>query len=333
MSNMRTLSLKGLPELVERLGGNSRKILKQYNLSNQLVEKEDSPLSSLDFIRLLETCAKELSAPDFGMKLGYEIGPEVLGPVALIAKHCKTGEEALFAIIKYLHVSLPAIQLSLEPLNDEAKGLRFDLREAGAGPSQQFMEWALGLSLRHLQLLAVPSAHPYSIHLTSKPLLPISYYNRFFGCPVFFEQNFTCMGVKNADLSRSMRMSDPQTKKMLADHAEYYALSESASLEAQMRETIRSLLPTGRCKLDIVAEQYSVGIRTMQRKLEMEGLVFNEIIDDVRKTLAKDYLQSKSHSLQQIASLLGYKEQSTLTHACRRWFGDSPRELRSKWQK
>jgi AraC-like DNA-binding protein len=293
---------------------------------------EDSSIPSAKFIHLLETCSNELGTPDFGMRLGYESGPDVLGPVALIAKHCATGEEAMAAIIKYLHVSLPAIKLSLESYNSEAKGLIFELIETDVGPSQQFMEWALGLSLRHLQLLATPSATPYSIHLTSRPLLPMSYYNRFFGCPVFFEQNFTCMAVKNTDLSRSMRMSDSQTKKVLSDYAENYSSLDTSSFEEQIRDTIRSLLPTGRCKISVVAEQYSMGMRTMQRKLKDEGLVFSDLIDGVRKTLAKDYLQSKSYTFQQVASLLGYTEQSTLSHACRRWFGDSPRVLRSKWQ-
>ena len=137
------------------------------------------------------------------------------------------------------------------------------------------------------------------------------------------------MDFRIADLERPLRLNDPKTKQLLGEYIEKNTVATDASLEEQLRASIRTLLPTGRCKLKVIADQYAVSLRTMQRRLESEKLNFNDLTDEVRQELFQVYLQEKNLPLSQIAALLGYREQSSLSHACRRWFGMSPNELRA----
>ncbi|WP_099513114.1 helix-turn-helix domain-containing protein [Microvirga ossetica] len=41
------------------------------------------------------------------------------------------------------------------------------------------------------------------------------------------------------------------------------------------------------------------------------------------------YLEEETIPISKIAWLLGFEEPSSFSHACRRWTGKSPRELRS----
>ncbi|MEX1665280.1 AraC family transcriptional regulator [Zhongshania arctica] len=327
MGYMRAWTLHGLPEMVDKLGGNSRALLQQFQISPRQLENEDATLPSATFIKLLEACADELGVPDFGLRLGYEIGPGTLGPVALIAKHCENGQEAVSAIIKYLHVFLPAIKLGIQPLNNNADSLIYELQETRAGRSRQFLEWGIGVGARHLQILTGSQSRPHSIHFSHSPLLPINHYRRFFGCPVYFGQEFNSLDMRLDDLRKKLAMNDPKTKEVLADYIEQMTPRGDSTLEEQVRASIRSLLPTGSCKLKIIADKYAVSLRTMQRKLEEEEIKFNDLLDDVRKELFIIYLEENHMQLSQIAALLGYKEQSSLSHACRRWFGKSPSSL------
>lgn len=330
MTNMRAWTLHGLPEMVEKLGGDSRDLLRQFHISPRQLYSDDATLPSLTFIRLLETCAEQLDARDFGLKLGYEIGPESLGPVALIAKHCQTGQEALQAVIKYMHSFLPSIQLVSTPLNQDAYSLVYELQENRAGHGRQLMEWGIGVGVRHLQLLVGSHTRPYSIHFSHSPLLPINYYRRFFGCPVYFGQEFTSLDMRISDLEKKLSLSDPKTKRILTDYIDRMTSESSGGLEEQLRGSIRSLLPTGRCKLKIIADKYAVSLRTMQRKLEAENIKFNELVDEVRRDLFLSYLEEKNMPLSQIAAMLGYMEQSSLSHASQRWFGKAPNSIREQ---
>jgi AraC-like DNA-binding protein len=66
--------------------------------------------------------------------------------------------------------------------------------------------------------------------------------------------------------------------------------------------------------------------RVVQRGLAESGTSFEEILDDIRRTMAWQ-LSATGMQASQIATTLGYSEQSSYTRACRRWYGQSPRQL------
>src|ERR1700761_1976558 len=65
--------------------------------------------------------------------------------------------------------------------------------------------------------------------------------------------------------------------------------------------------------------------RTLQRRLKFEGRKFESIKDEVRREAALRYLQQPNVPFTEIASRLGYSEQSVLIRSCDRWFSASPR--------
>jgi AraC-like DNA-binding protein len=68
--------------------------------------------------------------------------------------------------------------------------------------------------------------------------------------------------------------------------------------------------------------------RTLMRRLAEEGVTFNEILQQLKASLAIRYLEEDGMSISRIAWLLGYQDASSFSHACRRWTGKSPRDLR-----
>jgi AraC-like DNA-binding protein len=68
--------------------------------------------------------------------------------------------------------------------------------------------------------------------------------------------------------------------------------------------------------------------RTLARKLSAEGLNFNEIFQELRHDLAVRYLADRKLHVSKIAWLLGFREVSAFTHACKRWTGKTPSEMR-----
>jgi AraC-like DNA-binding protein len=59
-------------------------------------------------------------------------------------------------------------------------------------------------------------------------------------------------------------------------------------------------------------------------------LTFSGVLEGLRSDLAKRYLADKDLSISEVAWLLGYREVSAFTHACRRWTGQTPRDIRSR---
>lgn len=89
---------------------------------------------------------------------------------------------------------------------------------------------------------------------------------------------------------------------------------------------LKRLLPYGRATIETIAAQERVSTRTVQRRLKAWGFSFEEILDDLRRTEAINYVLSGEHSAMEIALLLGYSDAAHFTRAFRRWTGVPPRE-------
>ena len=66
----------------------------------------------------------------------------------------------------------------------------------------------------------------------------------------------------------------------------------------------------------------------MQRRLDENGIIFVDLLNEVRVELAKNKLKSSDLSLAEIGFLLGFSEQSSFNRAFKRWTGRTPREYR-----
>ena len=110
------------------------------------------------------------------------------------------------------------------------------------------------------------------------------------------------------------------------DHPDYYAL-----------EVLQALLTAGKpgrlyrklVEGEEIAGMVHMNERTMRRKLEGEGTSFGEILDDVRASLASEYLKTTKMTTEDIASLVGFSDAANFRRAFRRWTGKAPKEFRS----
>src|SRR5262245_26516541 len=99
-------------------------------------------------------------------------------------------------------------------------------------------------------------------------------------------------------------------------------------LRTRVENAISSLLPHGRVLAEDVARNLGMSKRTLARRLSAEGLIFNEIFQELRRDLALRYLDDRKLHVSKIAWLLGFREVSAFTHACKRWTGKTPSEMR-----
>jgi AraC-like DNA-binding protein len=77
-----------------------------------------------------------------------------------------------------------------------------------------------------------------------------------------------------------------------------------------------------------IAEELHISPRTLIRRLKRNGTSYQAILDEVRKTLASNYLLHSAMSVKQIAYRLGYQDASNFGRAFRGWFGVAPGRYR-----
>lgn len=160
------------------------------------------------------------------------------------------------------------------------------------------------------------------------PADPAVYYS-YFGCSVLFNQpelgfSFSCEQVDrplpaaNAELAR---MQDQLTE-------DYLAQVKAESLARLVKRRIEALLPSGDLSAATVAQAMHMSSRNLQRRLHDEGTNFKQLLSEVRQGLALRYLGLDHYSMNEVAYLLGFSDQSNFTRAFKRWFDVSPSEKR-----
>ena len=103
-------------------------------------------------------------------------------------------------------------------------------------------------------------------------------------------------------------------------------------LTARFRERVRrevvQRLREGEPGIGGIAQALATSERSLQRKLQAEGISFRDVVDEARHKLAVVYLGDTSLSMTDVACLLGYSEAAAFTRAFKRWTGPRPSQAR-----
>ena len=324
MSVIRGTSLSGYPTLVAELGGDPSALLRAARIQLQDVGSYDTFLTYQGMIRAMESAAVATGTPDFGRRLAQRQGIEILGPVGVAARTAATVAEALAIFERYLAAYSPAIEVRIEPLARPGRSFfEFRILLDRLPPHAQVIELALGVSLQVFRFLAGSDWRPVLVHLPHEPVTAREEYLRYFSCPPRFADRKAGFTILTADLGRALSQ-DEIAHQALVRYLDGVVTPHAQGMTRPVRELVRQLLPTGAATAELVASQFVLHPKTLQRRLRAEGTTFPVLVDQVRKETAERYLRDTDLSLTHLAREVGYAEQSVLTRSCRRWFGRGP---------
>jgi AraC-like DNA-binding protein len=96
-----------------------------------------------------------------------------------------------------------------------------------------------------------------------------------------------------------------------------------------LRQVLETELLKGPCTSREIAHLFSMHHRTLSRHLAREGVTFQQVVDEIRFTIARDLLANTDIALNQISVMLRYSEPSAFTRAFHRWSGQPPSAWRA----
>ena len=332
MSVIRGTCLTGYPTLVDELGGDPDVLLSRAGIRHDDVGRFDAFFTYLALIQALESAAVQTNTPDFGRRLGQRQGIEILGAVGVAARTAGTVAHALATCEQYLAAYSPAISVGLSPLADDRFAF-FEFRVLIAHPPAhpQVIELSLGVMLRVLRFLLGSHYAPTVVHLPHDPLTARRDYLRYFSCRPRFGEPRAGFTLATDDLSRQL-VRDEVAHRAMLEYLDSVIDRHDPGMITPVSELVRQLLPTGAASQPVIARQFRLHPKGLQRRLAAEGTTFATLVDDVRRDMAQRYLRDTTMTLSHLARELGYAEQSVLSRSCRRWFGSSPTLLRETWR-
>jgi AraC-like DNA-binding protein len=95
-----------------------------------------------------------------------------------------------------------------------------------------------------------------------------------------------------------------------------------------VRQIVTMLLSEGYPDIHLVAGMVRISVRTLQRRLQDEGLTFARVVAKARFDEAQRMLEDPARKVIDVALDLGYSDPAHFTRAFERWTGLAPREFR-----
>lgn len=287
------------------------------------------------YVRLLDLGAELARDPHFGLHVGERVKLGTYTVYGLILLSCRDFGQAFEQTMRYEQLAHDLGRSTLQADGALASYTWHSnypahcrhLADSVFAGIRVFGNWLAGMPL--------PPADLALMHDGGDPAGHAEYLRVFGALPRFnsaanvaqFEAAMLAWPVPNADVSMY---------PVLKQHAEQLLSKRAPAPDAargtaaapeivlQVGAAIVRRLAHGQVRVATVAEELGLSARTLQRKLADAGSSFQQVLDEARFALARDYLRQPGLSLVDIAFLLGYQEQSAFTHAFRDWSGLNP---------
>jgi len=313
---------------LEELGVRASAVLRRAGLPQGFIDEPRVLLSTEELFALWRAVGEVSANPAIGLLLGTETKTERFQPSGLAALSTENFGAAVDQIARYKQLTCP--EEILQEKNDEEWSIQFRWLLADDGEPHVLVEccfaWVLSIG-RHgtgtrLSPLRVEFVEP-------RPHLKVM--ERHFGCPV------ACGAVRNAivfraaDAERPFVTRNAELLAMLAPQFEEELKQQQDGDEnfaERVRGAIQRKLTGRRPTIEDVADALHVSSRTLQRRLQDEGLSFQRVLEEARHHLARHYLNNSALELNEAAYLLGYEDGNSFVRAFRTWEGVPPARWR-----
>lgn len=305
-------------------------LLQRVGLSEQDLNSQENRISAAAQAKFLESAAEALHDPALGFHIAMEVNPRELGLVFYVASAAKDLGEAIVLLMRYCRIVNEAIRVQVTRRSSD---LVIDVHVVGISRfrAAQNAELAVAVILKGLREITGRKVQPSKMTLVHMRKLESPDFERFCGCPVEFGGSSDQLVFSNESLAVPLITQDTHLLDVLrpiCDEAATQRETAPASLRAFVENEALKLLPYGKAQRNNVAKKLAMSTRTLARRLASEGTTFEEVVDELRRSLALQYIKIPSISLSQIAWLLGYEAATSFNHAFRRWTGRSPSTAR-----
>jgi AraC-like DNA-binding protein len=322
--------VKGIAEMLTAEGLDVPSLYTAAGIDRAALEGPTARVVTEKVSHLWDLAVERSRNPAIALAQHQVVRPASFDVVGYTMMSCANLRGAFDRLIRYLLILSDALTMTTTEGHD---GCRIDFFLFGGDRPipRQRIEFIFVTVIGFCRWISRSEVYPCAVELAFPPPKDLARYRSAFRCPVSFDAERNSLTFARADMNLALPTFNPQLAELHERFAgEYLRHFDHALTSHRVRESIVRRLPDGEPRRDEVAGELCMSERTLQRRLEEEKTSFVELLDDIRRELADQYLGRLHLSLGQAAYLLGFADQSSFFRACRRWFKVSPGQYRDQ---
>ncbi|WP_144138267.1 AraC family transcriptional regulator [Paraburkholderia sp. BCC1884] len=278
--------------------------------------------------------AVKLSAdPRTPFKTGSRLHLAAYGMYGYALMSCLSLRDYFRLGVKYHGLATPTLTIEWTEYPDTAVWTFPDAFDSSLEHDvQQFLlEQQYTQHVTHLQDVAGRSCPPVRARFSYPAPDYADIYPEYLGCPCDFGAEQCELIYDSAILEMQPHLAHRHSAALLQETCDRLIGQAKTSFGAS-GEVYQALMrkPGDFPDMESVAATLKMTSRTLRRRLETEGTSFVAIVDDVRCSLATEYLRTTKMSTEDVAMLVGFSDMANFRRALKRWTGKGPGEIREQ---
>jgi AraC-like DNA-binding protein len=312
-------------DIAAELGADRERLLAEAGLTNDDVDLEGRA-SATSLGKLIDGVLSSTADETLMLRAARAATKDAHGIVSHLAYSCELVGDALLVLTRHFRFCCELITATAT-IDEQTCAIDFALvPEAycmSATARQALTEASAAIVLLHMRNAAGQTLLRGQVSFRHRGPKDVALHAILFGVAPQFgaERDALCFPADTAQLPCAR--SDAELRAVLEPYAEML-LSRRYGDGPWTRRALTAaseLLPGGEPRMQHVANNLHLSVRSLQRRLREEGTSFSEIVDSVRRSLAMTYLVEADLGASEIAHRLGFADVSSFHRAFRRWTG------------
>lgn len=333
----RSVMLAGTPELIDSLGGNAERLFREAGLKITDIKSKDTYIPWVAYARLLENAARDLNAPDFGLRWPafHKTGLNNFGPIIALLVSSPDVRSFGDSWMRYDRIHTTGSYSTV--VEDKVAGtMRIVVAFSAASHDVRQMKEAV-ISFFYLlrqDFFGSADYAPLRVGFPHRPMSSMDVYKKHFDCPIEFNAESTFIEFPIELLDKKLGPTFKMGRKLFDKHLDARlkkSPQNNLSMAAHIAMVLPSLLGLKQSGAADVANALGMNVRKMQRLLKDEGERYSDVLDSVRESMACQFLSQSDISVARISVILDYSSPAAFRTAFKRWTSMSPREYRKSF--
>ena len=284
-------------------------------------------LTTAQVAGIFNESVKRSGNPAFGLTVARFLHPSSVHALGYALLASSTLRDACERLVYYFRLASTNGQYRIEESEDR---FCLILEAMAEGVSPETVDAWNAFIVHLFRMIYKPDLKPLSVRLTrSCPPGCEAQYQRSFHVPVDFDAPHCeiCLdrSIVDEPLMGGNREIASQHDKIIRDNI---AALDKGDIITSVKRAIVQFLPSENCSRERVARELAMSPSRLQQKLAEQGTNFQDLLGQIRQSLALDYIEQSRVSITEMSFLLGFSDTSSFTRAFRRWTGKSPRDYR-----
>ncbi len=305
-------------------------LLKTSGFSEDKFDMPNARVSDESYTKLLLQVDKLIADPALWFQYGARFSFPTIGDLGLLLVTCKNAREALPLFCRYYGIISCGTTLEAELDEDGAiyliKSCVPDSRVSAV--KTEILASAFCHNASFLLNTEKPELH-YEFDYPKPP--NIEFYRQHLGKNISFGHE-RCRVVFSKDYLNVPFAQANDVMKSLAEN-NCQSMLEKIKMQVSIERKVKNVVlmtPGLSSSREEVATALGMSSRTLTRRLNEEGMRFDEVRKEVQFQRAKDLLNASKLTINEIAPLVGFDNGSNFTRAFVKWSGHTPSEFRRR---